>query len=141
MDSLEKRAYDIYARNLTVPRKKRLIQKIRKSIDDEYMEWCKMMIQFFKDNNIDTDKFTVWSEFEGYTVSRTKAVIKYDDGYYCKAFYTVNGEIGTTDWDDMGCPSSRVIDVDDITEWCSKTKIKDLEKVVRIFFATHPDLK
>lgn len=144
MASLEKRSYDVYVQNLSIPKKKRLIEEIEKSINDEYMNWCDMMAEFLKDSKIDTRLFSVYYEFEGYTVSRRKAVIRYDDGRSCRAFYVTSpGEIETTEWDDMGFPHSEAIKIEGnaIHEWCKQHKIKDLEKVLTFFAETHPNLK
>lgn len=141
MDSLEKRSYDVYVQNLTLSKKKRLVEKILESVDEEYATWCAAMKQFLKVSNINR-LFKVYSEFEGYSVSRKKAVLGYDDRLSFRAFYvTVPGEIQVTHWGDMGFPDSETVKIGEIHNWCEKRNIKDLEKALDFFAATHPDLK
>lgn len=142
MDSLAKRSYDAYVENLSVPKKKKLIGQIQKSIDDEYDQWCAAMEKF-----LEGTKFQIRRKFDAYSVSRKDAVLFYDSGPYAFAFYvTTPGEIQTTDWDDMGFPSTESIRIagDGIREWCKKRKFKPqlrLEEILTLFATTHPDLK
>lgn len=141
MDGLEKHAYDVYVQHLSISKKKRLVEKIQQSINTDYLNWCNAMEQFLKDSGIGTKKYSIHFKYSGYTLPEKKGVVQYYDCNYCVAFYVKDGGMEATNWDDLGCPTSYVIDINNIHEFCWEWSIKGLEKVLKAFIETHPDLK
>lgn len=135
MDTLQDRAYQVYAENLSVKKKQRLIARLEGDIDEAYAKWRDTTNAFLKAHSLG---FKVCDTFSGYSLSEKRGVLTSTSRQSTFAFYIVDEKIGFTEWDDMGSPHSSVIELDRLeqSKFCDDTKM-----ALRMFVATHPQLQ
>lgn len=128
METLQDYAYNIYTTNLSVSKKRKLIEQLEKDIDETYIKWVEMM-------NLVPGVHKAYHKFEGYGLSQKLGVLVYNEG---DVYYINDGDLGRTEWDDMGHPKT----------W--RYKLEDIEKIptsrdaldtLKIFINTHPQLQ
>lgn len=138
VDTLEKRAYDVYVEGLSVNKKRKLIARLQSDIDKAYKDWGEIMVEFITQNTIALKAlFKIYDRFTGYGVAEKRGVLSFDYHRECVAYYVLNGKLAATVWDDMGSPSR--ITSEKIQQ--NRDTNKDLDGVLAAFVATHPELQ
>jgi hypothetical protein len=126
MDSLENLAFRVHTQSLSVPEKQKLIRQLEEDIDNSYKIWCENMTKFLESKKLSSYK--VHRNFKGYTLSHKRGVLTQDLWNDYIAYYIIDGKLGLTKWNDMGSPSTSVIEIQDIRE-----------EPLLFFVATHPE--
>lgn len=134
LETLQKRAHEVYTKDLSVTKKRKLIAQLESEIDTAYKDWGDTMVEFIKKNS-----FLVWKiydRFRGYGVAEKRGVIIFEYHRGCIAYYVLNGKLAATEWDD-GDPNR--ITSEKIQQ--KRDTDKQLDVVLAAFVATHPELK
>lgn len=126
MDSLENLAFRVHTQNLSVPEKRKLIRQLEEDIDNNYRIWYDNMTKFLLSKKL--SNYNVYGIFESYTLSRKRGVLRQELCNDVIAYYIIDGKLGVTKWNDMGNPSTSLIELQDIQD-----------EPLLFFVETHPE--
>lgn len=138
MDSLSKRAYDVYAQNLCVADKLTLIEKMQSEVDSQMQEWR----ECFANTVIHSDEYRLTTD--AWKLSTEEPHLLIDDGWDCFKFrVNRDGKVSATIYDDNGCGyDCGEIDPDPsaLHKWCMTNlrTHRSIEPFLKLFVETHP---
>lgn len=138
MEGLQKHAYEVYAKNLSVTQKFQLIKTLNDDIEREYDDWCTMMNELIEKFNIN---IRVCNRFDGYFVVDKRCALRYDDFNNVAVFYIIDRKLGITEWGGIRDVRYRIIELKDVDELCNKQYYKSVATIIKAFIKTHPLLK
>jgi hypothetical protein len=144
MESLQDLAYTVYVQNLSVKKKRRLIEELETDIDNTYVKWAYNMTCFLDSKKLGLGVggfgFEAHNMYTAHIFPTKEGVVTLEKNMFKEVYYiTDNGQIGIIFWDQSGRPESHTLLISDIDKDLSLCEATI--EMLHEFVATHPDLK
>lgn len=144
MESLQELSYQVYAQNLSVKKKRRLIEELETDIDNTFAKWAYNMNSFLDSRKLGVGVggfgFEAHNMYTEHIFPTKEGVVTFEKNMFKEVYYiTDNGQIDVIFWDQSGRPESHTIlisEIDNDLSLCKATR-----EMLHEFVATHPDLK
>lgn len=130
--------------NLSVQKKRRLIEELEEDITNTYDKWAYNMTSFLDSKKLGLGVggfgFKAYATYTAYKLPTKEGVVTLEKFTFKEVYYiTDNGQISVTHWDQLRRSKSHTLlisDIDNDLSLCKATR-----EMLHEFVATHPDLK
>lgn len=144
MESLQELSYQVYAKNLSVLKKRRLIEELETDIDNTFAKWAYNMNSFLDSRKLGVGVggfgFKAYATYTAYKSPSKDGVVTLEKFTFKEVYYiTDNGQISVTHWDQLRRSKSHTLlisEIDNDLSLCKATR-----QMLHELVATHPDLK